>query len=53
MIFYDLLWFLKDSVEINIKEKDKTTFKTAYNRARDVRWTVLKAERGVLPGFGV
>ena len=27
----------KDSAEINKKEKDKTTFKTAYNRVREVR----------------
>ena len=53
MIF---LWFtmiFKDSAEINKKEKDKTAFKTAYNRARKVRWTVLKVEGGVLPGFKV
>ena len=51
--FYDLLWFFKDSTEINKKEKNKTAFKTAYNRAREVRWTVLKVEGGVLSGFGV
>jgi hypothetical protein len=27
----------KDSTEINKKEKDKTAFKTAYNRVREVR----------------
>ena len=43
----------KDSVEINKKEKDKTAFKTAYNRVREVKWTVLKVEGGVLSGFGV
>ena len=51
--FCDLLWFFKDSAEINKKEKDKTAFKTAYNRAREVRWTVLKVKRCVLPCFGV
>ena len=35
------------------KKKDKTAFKTAYNRAREVRWTVLKVKGGVLPGFRV
>jgi len=35
------------------KEKDKTVFKTAYNKASEVRWTVLKVEEGVLPGFRV
>jgi len=30
MIFCDLLWFFKDSAEIN--KKDKTAFKTAYNK---------------------
>jgi hypothetical protein len=53
MIFYDLLWFFKDSTEINKKEKDKTAIKTAYNEAREVRWTILKVEECVLPGFGV
>ena len=52
-ILCDLLWFFKDSAEINKKEKDKTTFETTYNRAREVRWTVLKVERGVLSDFGV
>jgi len=41
-LFYDLLWFFKDSAKINKKEKDKTALITAYNRA--IRWTVLKAE---------
>jgi hypothetical protein len=27
----------KDSAKINKKEKDKIAFKTAYNRAREVR----------------
>ena len=40
---------MNDSVKINKKEKDKT----AYNRAREVRWTVLKVEGDVLPGFKV
>ena len=53
MIFYDLLWFFKDSAKINKKDKNKTAFKTAYNRAREVRWTVLKVEGGVLSNFGV
>jgi hypothetical protein len=35
--FCDLLRFFKDSAEINKKEKDKTVFKTAYNRVREVR----------------
>jgi uncharacterized protein YktA (UPF0223 family) len=48
MIFYDLLWFFKDLVRINEKEKDKTAFKTAYNRVKEIRWTVLKVEGGVL-----
>ena len=51
--FCDSLWFFKDSAEINKKEKDKTAFKPAYNRAREVIWTVLKVEEGVLPGFKV
>ena len=50
--FCDLLWFYKDSAEINKKEKDKTAFKTAYNRVREVRCTVLKVEGGILSGFG-
>ena len=33
-IYYD---FFKDLAEINKKEKDKTDFKTAYNRVREVR----------------
>ena len=53
MIFSDLLWFFKDLAEINKKEKDKTTFKTAYNRVREVRWTVLKIEGDVLSDFVV
>jgi len=51
--FCDLLWFFKDSAEINKKEKDKTAFKTAYNIAREVRWMVLKVEEGVLSDFDV
>ena len=51
--FCDLLWFFKDLAEINKKEKDKTVFKVTYNRAREVRWTVLKVEGGVLSDFGV
>ena len=51
--FCDLLWFFKDSAKINKKEKDKTAFKTAYNKAREVKWTVLKIEEGVLPDFEV
>ena len=43
----------KDSVEINKKEKDKTAFKTAYSRVREVRWMVLKVKEGVLPDFKV
>jgi hypothetical protein len=35
--FCDLLLFFKDSAKINKKEKDKTAFKTVYNRAREVR----------------
>ena len=50
VIYYD---FFKDSAEINKKDKDKTTFKIAYNRAREVRWTFLKIEGGVLPDFRV
>ena len=53
MIFCDLLWFFKDLAEINKNKKDKTAFKTAYNRARELRWTVLKVEGDVLPGFRV
>jgi hypothetical protein len=34
VIYYD---FFKDLAEINKKEKYKTAFKTAYNRAREVR----------------
>jgi hypothetical protein len=34
MIYYD---FLKNSAEINKKEKDKIVFKTVYNRVREVR----------------
>jgi hypothetical protein len=29
--------FFKDSTKINKKEKDKTTFKTAYNRIKEIR----------------
>jgi hypothetical protein len=53
MIFCDLLWFFKDSAEINKKEKDKTDFKTDYNMAREVRWTDLKIDEGVLTSFEV
>jgi hypothetical protein len=41
----------KDSAEINKKEKDKTVFKTAYNRTREVKHTISKVKRGGLPGF--
>jgi hypothetical protein len=34
MIYYD---FFKYLAKINKKEKNKTAFKTAYNRAREVR----------------
>jgi hypothetical protein len=34
VIYYD---FFKNSAEINKIENDKTTFKTAYNRVREVR----------------
>ena len=44
--------FFKNSAKIN-KKKDKTAFKTAYSRAREVRWKVLKVEGGVLLGFAV
>ena len=43
----------KDSAKINKKEKDKTAFKTAYNRVREVTLTILKVEGGVLLDFGV
>jgi hypothetical protein len=36
-----------------IQEKDKTTFKIAYNRARKVKCTVLKVEEGDLSDFRV
>ena len=55
-LFYDffyLLWFFKDSAEINKKEKDKTISKTVYNMASEVRLTILKVERGVLSDFRV
>jgi hypothetical protein len=48
VIYYD---FFKDSAEINKKEKDKTVFKTAYNRVTEVKRTVLRVEG--LPDFGV
>jgi hypothetical protein len=51
MIFCDLLWFFEDSAEINKKEKDKTAFKTAYNRVREVKRTVLKVKEDDLSGF--
>ena len=51
MIFCDLLWFIKSSAKINKKEKDKTAFKTTYNRVSEVKWTVLKVKGGGLPGF--
>ena len=35
------------------KKKDKIAFRTAYNRAREVRRTVLKVEGGALPDFEV
>ena len=35
--FCDLLYYFKDSAKINKKEKDKTAFKTAYNRVREVK----------------
>jgi hypothetical protein len=52
MIF---LWFamIFQSFSQNKKKKDKTTFKTAYKKARELRWMVLKVEGSVLPGFGV
>jgi hypothetical protein len=37
MIFFIYYDFLKIKAEINKKEKDKTVFKTAYNRTREVR----------------
>jgi hypothetical protein len=52
-LFYDFSLIFKDSAEINKKEKDKTTFKTAYNRAREVKRMVSKVEEGGLPNFGV
>ena len=56
-LFYDFSMiyyvFFKNSAKINKKEKDKTSFETAYNRAREVRWMVLKVEDGILPGFKV
>jgi hypothetical protein len=45
--FCDLLWFFKDSAEINKKEKDKA----AYNRVREVKRTVSKVKGGGLFGF--
>jgi hypothetical protein len=53
MIFCDLLWFFKDSTEINKKEKDKNAFKTAYKRVREVKHTISKVEGGGLSGFRV
>jgi hypothetical protein len=41
----------KDSAEINKKEKDKTAFKTVYNRVREVKRTILKVKGGGLSGF--
>jgi hypothetical protein len=35
------------------RKKDKTVFKTAYNRAWEVKRTVSKVERGGLPSFEV
>ena len=51
--FCYLLWFFKDSAKINKKEKDKTAFKTAYNRTSEVKWTVLKVQGDGLSGFRV
>jgi hypothetical protein len=42
-----------NSAEINKKEKDKTAFKTIYNRVREVKHTISKVEGGGLPGFEV
>jgi hypothetical protein len=50
MIYYD---FWKIWPKMDKKEKDKIVFKTAYNWVREVRWTVLKIEEGVLAGFRV
>jgi hypothetical protein len=50
VIYYD---FSKNLAEINKKGKDKTTFKTAYNRVREIKRTVSKVEGGGLPGFRV
>jgi hypothetical protein len=44
MIFYNLLWFSKYSVELNKKEKDKTVFKSTYDQVRDIIWTVWKVK---------
>jgi hypothetical protein len=43
----------KNLAKINKKEKDKTAFKTAYNRVRDVKHTISKVEGGGLFGFRV
>jgi hypothetical protein len=53
MIFLLFTMIFQNSTEINKKETNKTAFKTTYNRAMKVRWTVLKIEEGVLSGFGV
>jgi len=45
--------FFKDSAKINKKEKDKITFKTAYNRAREVKYMVLKVKKDGLSDFKV
>jgi hypothetical protein len=51
--FYDLLWFFKDSVKINKKEKDKIVFKIVDNWAKEVKRIVSKVKGGGLPGFRV
>ena len=52
--FYDLLWFFKDSAEINKKEKDKTTVvvaKPLSKTAWEVIWPVLESSGGRKSGF--
>jgi hypothetical protein len=54
MIFYDSLWFFKDSDEINKKEKDKTVVTVVTHRPKPLEgviWPVLQSSGGKLDRF--
>ena len=48
-----LWWNFYGRLIIVNKKRDKIAFKTAYNRVREVRWTILKVDWSILPGFEV